>query len=415
MQNLQRVIISLLLTFLFVNSGISQQWQLKAPMPTARKGMAVAVLDNNIWVIGGSQIRHTVLSTVEVYDPDTDTWNTDFPALNVARENATAQVWNGKIYVFGGRQDHNVIADVEVYDPDQGSWQIIGQMPNPRFGMASVVVDTAIWLIGGTGGAGMNSDQVSIYYPQSNRWETLSARLNFPRGAPMAARISGKILVFGGIYFGPLKNYEIFDPQTQNWQVGGEMIYGCGSAGFAVNGNQVWIIGGIGQSGLLKKVQIGYWQGDTTLWREAPNLNVGRRELVAAIVNNRLYVIGGQGEGGMGGAISNTTEVLDVVTGISAVPRVLPSTQVLIKNFPNPFNGETVIQIGMPERDEVELKIYDALGREMVRLYKGTLVAGEHQFRFDANFAGIQFPSGIYFIRLKGKKFSASQRIHLIK
>ena len=140
MQNLQRYFV-ILLSISFFGSVYSQAWQYKSPMPTARKAMAVAVLQDQIWVMGGSQTANVVLNLVEVYDPATDTWDQQVPQINVAREEATAQVWEGRIFLFGGGNDGQLVSEVEMYDPAAGVWQTVSQVPTPRRGMASVVVD----------------------------------------------------------------------------------------------------------------------------------------------------------------------------------------------------------------------------------------------------------------------------------
>ena len=306
------------------------------------------------------------------------------------------------------------MGSVEMYDPAAGTWQVVGQMPQPRYGMAAVVVDSAIWLIGGSGSNNMSSDRVDIYYPRSNRWETLKARLNYARGAPMAARLDQQIIVLGGIFYGPLTSYEKYDASTGTWVVLGDMLYGCGSAGYTRTGNQVWVVGGIAHHDSFNKVQIFSWQGGRGVWQEGPPLNTARRELVAAAVDGKVYAIGGQAS--MGGVVYNTVEALDVLVDIQDRDGTVTRTPILLSNYPNPFNGETTIVLNLPQRDEIRLRVFDPLGREVATLFQGTLVAGSHRFRFSTlNSAGLSLVSGIYFVQLRGKKYSAVRRIHLIK
>ena len=63
------------------------------------------------------------LPTVEMYDPDTDTWTprADMPTPR----NTSACVVDGKIYVIGGTSDKVKsfrLDTVEVYDPDTDTW-----------------------------------------------------------------------------------------------------------------------------------------------------------------------------------------------------------------------------------------------------------------------------------------------------
>ena len=83
-------------TVTFAQVGV---WIEKKDMPTARYAMAAAVLDGNIYVIGGWDQKF--LRTVEMYDPNQDMWmvGTDFPD---ASSYHTSAVIDGRIYTIGG-------------------------------------------------------------------------------------------------------------------------------------------------------------------------------------------------------------------------------------------------------------------------------------------------------------------------
>jgi len=75
----------------------------------------------------------------------------------------------------------------------------------------------------------------------------------------------------------------------------------------------------------------------------------------------------------------------------------------LFQNYPNPFNSETKIKFSIPESvsHPVELKIYDVLGRETTRIFKGELKPGIYEVNFDSS--GLS--SGVYFCVLLAGKF----------
>ncbi len=71
-------------------------------MPTARVGLSTSVLDGKIYLIGGfGHSGYRGATTVDVYDPVTDTWTT-VPDMPTGRFGAYTSVVDGKIYVFGG-------------------------------------------------------------------------------------------------------------------------------------------------------------------------------------------------------------------------------------------------------------------------------------------------------------------------
>ena len=67
------------------------------------------------------------------------------------------------------------------------------------------------------------------------------------------------------------------------------------------------------------------------------------------------------------------------------------------KNYPNPFNPNTTISFTLPEAMNVNLAVYDRLGREVQVLLDESLPAGSHSVEFVAD----GLPSGIYFYRIK--------------
>lgn len=409
MQNLRKYQLVIAALLLLTGLVAAQGWQPRAPMPTPRRGATAVTLNGKVWVIGGMQTGHSTLDVVEVYDPQNNSWDTSQPHLLNSRGNATARVWNGKIYLFGGRHDFNLVSEVEMFDPAAGQWQVVSSLPTPRFGAASVVVDSAIWIIGGTDMSNANFNLVEIYYPASNTWQTLPAQLNVARGDPMAAYIDGAVYVFGGYYFGPVSSYEKYDPVGQSWSVAGNLLYSCGSAGYVTAAGRAWLTGGIGQSGVLDKVQNFRLENGTPVWENGPLLHIPRRELAAAEAGGKIYTFGGRGN--MGHQILNVVEALDLVVGIGEPGPEPPRTPLLAANYPNPFNNSTVLQVSLPRGEQVQVSVLNPLGQTVARIYSGRLSAGTHRFPFRAdNLAG-----GIYLLRVRGESASLTHKLLLAK
>ena len=75
----------------------------------------------------------------------------------------------------------------------------------------------------------------------------------------------------------------------------------------------------------------------------------------------------------------------------------LPEKVDLHQNYPNPFNPSTVIRYGLPEQSNVELVVFDMLGRLVAVLIDGQQPAGMFEVRFDAG----DLASGVYLYRLQ--------------
>jgi hypothetical protein len=98
------------------------------------------------------------------------------------------------------------------------------------------------------------------------------------------------------------------------------------------------------------------------------------------------------------------SEVVDVViTG--------PFTFALNQNYPNPFNPSTTIEYSIPNKSNVTISVFDAIGNELEILYSGEKEAGVHQVTWNAT----NYASGIYFYRLNSEKFVQVKKMLLLK
>jgi photosystem II stability/assembly factor-like uncharacterized protein len=75
----------------------------------------------------------------------------------------------------------------------------------------------------------------------------------------------------------------------------------------------------------------------------------------------------------------------------------LEREDVVLEVSPNPFRSETVVTLTRPEPGEVEVALYDVLGRRVGLLHDGALGAGEHTFPLH----GGGLPAGVYVVRVE--------------
>ncbi|NGP90105.1 T9SS type A sorting domain-containing protein [Fodinibius halophilus] len=89
----------------------------------------------------------------------------------------------------------------------------------------------------------------------------------------------------------------------------------------------------------------------------------------------------------------------------------IPNRMELKQNYPNPFNPSTVIRYGVPKQTEVQLNIYDVLGRKIRTLVNTQKSAGRYEASFDAS----NLASGLYLYRLKIGAKVLTKKMMLIK
>jgi hypothetical protein len=91
----------------------------------------------------------------------------------------------------------------------------------------------------------------------------------------------------------------------------------------------------------------------------------------------------------------------------------------LDQNYPNPFNPETNIKYRISNISQVNLKIYDLLGREIATLVNDVKQPGEYSVEWNAE----GLPSGIYFCKISagnpstssGQAFVDTKKMLLVK
>ena len=103
---------------------------------------------------------------------------------------------------------------------------------------------------------------------------------------------------------------------------------------------------------------------------------------------------------------STKPEGLSLLTEVKQQPppAMLPTTLVLRKNFPNPFNSSTIISFTIPAalaNSNAELSLYDVQGRLVKRLFSQKFPAGNFATRWDGTSnTGSTVATGVYFYHL---------------
>ncbi len=103
------------------------------------------------------------------------------------------------------------------------------------------------------------------------------------------------------------------------------------------------------------------------------------------------------------------------------VPVVVASTDLPVKfelyfNYPNPFNPTTTVEYDLPVSCQVNLKVYNVLGQEVITLVNAMEQAGHKSVVWNGrNNAGEAVASGVYMYRLAAGNFVQVKKMQLIK
>jgi len=108
---------------------------------------------------------------------------------------------------------------------------------------------------------------------------------------------------------------------------------------------------------------------------------------------------------------SAPSNVLNVPSATGIDDAQIADGYVLSQNFPNPFNPTTVISYQLPVEGDVNLAVYDALGRRVAVLVEQRMPAGSHSVTFDAS----QLASGVYVYVLTSGDVRLTHTMTLVK
>lgn len=326
--------------------------------------MSGTVYANYIYLIGGVSPNQVDLKTVRYAKFDNNNnvvtagtgWVESANKMAVGRRRAAAFGYNGYIYVVGGYEaSSGVLADIEfikvnVSDGSIGSasdpFQVSAVTISQRWGLTVPVSNSFAYVIGGCiagaspGGCTSKTDVIQTfqiynndsgapagYTTSANTWSAAPNRL----GASSVIQ-NGYIYTAGGCTSTTDCTNAISDVSYAALDVNGTIgTWASTSAGLpAVRtygqllsaGGALYYVGGQSSTSTDRRAEVYYaiptGSGNITTWNTATNgLPSARGEFGAAVWNNRIYVVGGEGTGTgcTGSAVCNTVFVSPTLSG----------------------------------------------------------------------------------------------------
>lgn len=205
-----------------------QSWIRGTNMLQARRRHAMAVVDSNIYVLGGFD-EDTVLSSVEMWDSSSNNW-TEVGKLQYAVENMGYVAYGKHIYLFGGKNNDEVVTNtVQCFDTTTNTCSILKNgLPANDMCLSAVILNSQIYVVGLEG--------VFRYTPLTETWDILP-EMRCARDFVSLAVLDEKIYLFGGRCRGSKENLysdliEMYNAKDNTWEVVGKIpvpmySYGC--------------------------------------------------------------------------------------------------------------------------------------------------------------------------------------------
>lgn len=128
-----------------------------AALPEAKNSAAGLQVQGTGYLFGGRQVKGGNSDLVHSFAATSQQWVSKKNMPQAQAGLAVAEL-NQQIFLFGGeffQQGGGVFHKVWSYSAVTDSWQHLGEMPIPRHGLGAVALDNAIYVIGGATAAGL--------------------------------------------------------------------------------------------------------------------------------------------------------------------------------------------------------------------------------------------------------------------
>lgn len=174
----------------------TRTWSKATPLPEARSSHGTAIVDDEIYVIGGWALdgamgSGTWASTMLIgrLDGGTITWKAQSAPI---RSRALGVAALGQhIIAVGGMDGRRVQRTTYVYDTQSGSWSIGPEFPEPAFGVALTSMGEHVF-------ASASSGAVYVLNAARTAWEPYG-QLTFPRFFHAMVAVEDRLVALGGV------------------------------------------------------------------------------------------------------------------------------------------------------------------------------------------------------------------------
>ncbi|MGH7630984.1 MAG: Kelch repeat-containing protein [Gemmatimonadales bacterium] len=327
--------------------GAPGQWTPRAPMPDGRGHLSGAVVDGQVYAVGGAFFHDPVPRDTRLlhrYDPAADRWDrrSSLPMPLSHSEPGTFPM-DGRIVVIGGRNNRvsrlkndssQILRAMVVYDPADDVWVDLGLLPRPLAGVSAALIGGELIIAGGGLGNGQLPQTSAWAIPFRDAWFARSAlpvaledvstavigrrlfavgggsaatlhyaldsarwgpigelpRRPFPGRGHAAESWDRKWYLFGGL--GAEGRTQIFHPKANQWRVGASLPFRATSSTAVTIGDRIFVVGG--RDGDLAIAQSAVYDPGADRWDPIAPMPRPRFEAAAGTDGQRLFVFGGR-------------------------------------------------------------------------------------------------------------------------
>lgn len=276
-----------------------------------RRHTATLLPDGRVLVTGGDDNP----SSAELYDPSIEQglWR-GLASMSAERSRHTATLvqsgGRSMVLVMGGEDPSgNPLSSVELYDPDMNTWKELPEMRTARSGHTATRVQADereyVLVTGGEVEAGKPLDLVELYDVEHGSSDKVDSMKVARQAHTATLLVGGQVLVaggespdFGNGASGVGGTAEVFDPKTRTWSfVEGMALPRRDHAAFALRTGEVIVCGGAHElTGYQNGLEMYAYDRDSGLgkWLQLASMHVRRKSHAALqLGDGRILIVGG--------------------------------------------------------------------------------------------------------------------------
>jgi hypothetical protein len=279
-------------------------WRELASLNTARSQHSAAAFNGKIYVFGGAGNSSGVSTTVEIYDPLTNTW-VPGAAIPNGLLNSVARTVGDKIYVIPTSSS----LALHIYDPVLNSWSFGAThtaYDDPSQGGDVMTLNTGpnagtfIFLVTPNGGSSTQM-VMAAYRVASNTWFS-GINNSIQRRWTAVTAVGDDLYTIGGFipadFFNPATVTGLtrrFNIETAVWSgnLAALRVVRHSAQAVTLNGEPVVLGGTSSTTSATQLREVEAFNTSTGVWRDLPSMLRRRQDFAAVVLDGKIYVIGG--------------------------------------------------------------------------------------------------------------------------
>lgn len=185
--------------------------------------------------------------------------------------------------------------DSEVRPAPETGWRQAPPLPVARLGVGAAALDGRLWVVGGLTADRQTSSRVDVYDPDSGTWSA-GPELPVPVHHAAVVAAAGRVWSIGGhrgVPFHPVAYVFALDPAEGQWRAAEPLPSARGALAAAVVDDVIYVMGGQTEDETAVAT-VERYDPRNGFWEPLPPLPTPREHLSAVGLGGTVYAIGGR-------------------------------------------------------------------------------------------------------------------------